>query len=104
MFFKGFSATWNFVIIILQVTAQIRIVKHEYENGKVYISKTQYFANVPQAQWEQYISGYQPLQKWLKDHKKTMLSAEDIEHYKKIVAALKFTENLMAEIDQIVEF
>ncbi len=81
-----------------------KIVKHEYENGKVYISKTQYFANVPQAQWEQYISGYQPLHKWLKGHKKTMLSADGIEHYKKIVATLKFTEDLMAKIDQIVEF
>lgn len=80
------------------------VVKPEYKNGRVYISKTQYFDNVPQAQWEQYIGGYQPLQKWLKDHKKTALSAEDIEHYKKIIAALRLTEELMAEIDQVVEF
>ena len=80
------------------------VVKPEYKNGRVYISKTQYFDNVPQAQWEQYIGGYQPLQKWLKDRKKTMLSAEDIEHYKKIIAALKLTEELMTEIDQVVEF
>ena len=40
------------------------IVKPEHKNGRVYISKTQYFDNVPQAQWEQYIGGYQPLQKW----------------------------------------
>lgn len=80
------------------------VVKTEYKNGRVYISKTQYFDNVPQAQWEQYIGGYQPLQKWLKDRKKTMLSTEDIEHYKKIIAALRLTEELMAEIDQVVEF
>lgn len=80
------------------------VVKPEYKNGRVYISKTQYFDNVPQAQWEQYIGGYQPLQKWLKDRKKTALSAEDIEHYKKIIAALRLTEKLMAEIDQVVEF
>lgn len=80
------------------------VVKPEYKNGRVYISKTQYFDNVPQAQWEQYIGGYQPLQKWLKDRKKTMLSAEDIEHYKKIIAALRLTEELMAEIDQVIEF
>lgn len=71
------------------------VVKPEYKNGRVYISKTQYFDNVPQAQWEQYIGGYQPLQKWLKDRKKTILSAEDIEHYKKIIAALRRTEELM---------
>lgn len=80
------------------------VVKPEYKNGRVYISKTQYFDNVPQAQWEQYIGGYQPLQKWLKDRKKTALSAEDIEHYKKIIAALRLTEELMAEIDLVVEF
>ena len=80
------------------------VVKPEYKNGRVYISKTQYFDNVPQAQWEQYIGGYQPLQNWLKDRKKTALSAEDIEHYKKIIAALRLTEELMAEIDQVVEF
>ena len=80
------------------------VVKPEYKNGRVYISKTQYFDNVPQAQWEQYIGGYQPLQKWLKDRKKMTLSPEDIEHYKKIIAALKLTEELMAQIDEIVEF
>lgn len=80
------------------------VIKPEYKNGRVYISKTQYFDNVSQAQWEQYIGGYQPLQKWLKDRKKTMLSTEDIEHYKKIIAALRLTEELMAEIDQVVEF
>ena len=80
------------------------VVKLEYKNGRGYISKTQYFDTVPQAQWEQYIGGYQPLQKWLKDRKKTMLSTEDIEHYKKIIAALRLTEELMAEIDKVVEF
>ena len=29
---------------------------------------------------------------------------QDTEHYKKIIAALKLTEELMAEIDQVVEF
>ena len=93
------TATYNFV-----GDGTNEVVKPEYKNGRVYISKTQYFDNVPQAQWEQYIGGYQPLQKLLKDRKKTALSAEDIEHYKKIIAALRRTEELMAEIDQVVEF
>lgn len=76
----------------------------KFKNDRVYINKTQYFDNVPQAQWEQYIGGYQPLQKWLKDRKKTTLSSEDIKHYKKIIAALKCTEELMTEIDKIVIF
>ena len=80
------------------------VVKPEYKNGRVYINSAQYFDNVPQAQWEQYIGGYQPLQKWLKDRKKRTLSDEDVEHYKNIIAALKRTEELMGEIDTIVSF
>ena len=37
-----------------------------FEKGKVYINKTQYFANVPELAWNFYIGGYQPAQKWLK--------------------------------------
>lgn len=76
------------------------VVRLGYKEGRVYINKAQYFANVSQAQWEHYIGGYQPLQKWLKDRKKKTLTAEDIAHYKKIIAALKRTEELMVEIDR----
>ena len=79
------------------------MVKPEYKNGRVYINSTSYFDNVPKTQWEQYIGGYQPLQKWLKDRKKRTLSPEDIEHYKKIIAALRLTEQLMAEVDEVIE-
>ena len=79
------------------------VVKPEYKKGKVYINKSQFFDNVPQLQWEQFFGGYQPLQKWLKDRKKTPLSVEDVEHYKKIIAALKLTQELMAQIDEIVD-
>ena len=50
------------------------------------------------------IGGYQPMQKWLKDRKNTFLSEKDIEHYKRIIAALKLTQRLMTQIDEIVEF
>lgn len=80
------------------------VIKPVFQNNKVYINKNQFFDNVPQAQWEQYIGGYQPLQKWLKDRKNTILSSDDVEHYKKIIAALKLTQELMEEIDEIVEF
>ncbi len=72
-----------------------------YENEKVWINETQYFSGVPQVAWEFYIGGYQPAQKWLKDRKERQLSFEDIQHYQKIVVALKETESLMKEIDKI---
>lgn len=79
------------------------VVKPVHKANRVFINKTQFFDNVSQSDWELYIGGYQPLQKWLKDRKKSTLSYSDIEHYKKIIAALKLTQELMAQIDEIVD-
>ena len=68
--------------------------------GKVYINKTQYFANVPELAWNFYIGGYQPAQKWLKDRKNRTLTFDDISHYRKIIAILIETHNLMQELDK----
>jgi len=75
--------------------------KASYDNGKVWINRTQYFENVPQVAWEFYIGGYQPAQKWLKDRKDRELSIEDIAHYQKIIVALTETDRIMQEIDKI---
>ncbi len=75
--------------------------KPKYQDGKVYINDTQYFANVPQVAWEFYIGGYQPAQKWLKDRKERTLEFDDILHYQKIIVALYETNRLMKEIDKI---
>jgi predicted helicase len=75
--------------------------KASFDNGKVWINKTQYFDNVPQVAWEFFIGGYQPAQKWLKDRKDRVLSKEDINHYQKIIVVLTETHRLMKEIDTI---
>ncbi len=69
-------------------------------SGKVYINKTQYFANVPELAWNFYIGGYQPAQKWLKDRKNRTLTYDDISHYRKIIAILIETHKLMLELDK----
>ena len=69
--------------------------------GKVYINKTQYFANVPELAWNFYIGGYQPAQKWLKDRKNRTLTFDDISHYRKIIAILIETHKLMQNLDEI---
>ena len=69
-------------------------------SGKVYINKTQYFANVPELAWNFYIGGYQPAQKWLKDRKNRTLTYDDISHYRKIIAILIETHNLMQVLDK----
>ena len=68
--------------------------------GKVYVNKTQYFANVPELAWNFYIGGYQPAQKWLKDRKNRTLTYDDISHYRKIIAILIETHKLMLELDK----
>ncbi|MDD5721212.1 MAG: N-6 DNA methylase [Candidatus Pacebacteria bacterium] len=70
--------------------------------GRVMISSSQYFENVPKIAWEFFMGGYQPAQKWLKDRKGRELSYDDIIHYQKIIAALSETDRIMKEIDKII--
>ena len=77
------------------------VVQRKYDEGKVFINKEQYFDGVPEISWNFYIGGYQPAQKWLKDRKGRKLSAEDIEHYQKIIVALTETDRIMKEIDKV---
>jgi hypothetical protein len=76
------------------------VEKLVYKKCNVYINKAQYFGDVPESVWNFYIGGYQPAQKWLKDRKNRTLSNTDIEHYQKIIVALKETERIMGEIDK----
>lgn len=76
---------------------------HYTENGRVWINKLQYFETVPKDIWEFHIGGYQVCQKWLKDRKGRILSYDDLEHYRGIVAALGETIRLMKEIDAVIE-
>lgn len=74
------------------------VTELRYEMGKVFINKTQCFENVPELAWNFYIGGYQPAQKWLKDRKNRTLTYDDIEHYRKIIAVLIKTHNLMQKL------
>ena len=73
--------------------------------GKLFINKTQYFDGVPEEVWNFHIGGYQVCYKWLADRKKAgrKLSAEDIEHYHKIVVAINETIKIMKQIDEVVD-
>jgi predicted helicase len=68
------------------------------ESGKIWINKTQYFADVPPVSWTFYIGGYQPAQKWLKDRKGRALSFDDVKHYQKIIKILSETDRIMQTI------
>ena len=73
-------------------------------HGRVLISKTHYFDNVPLIAWEFYIGGYQPAQKWLKDRKGAKyndgkgLDYNDVRHYQGIIKVLSETDRIMKTI------
>jgi hypothetical protein len=79
-----------------------KVEKVGYAGGNVWINTQQYFGGVPEAVWNFKIGGYQVCDKWLKDRKGRVLSAEDISHYQRVVVALKETMRLMEEIDRTI--
>ena len=86
-------------------TPSNEVEKVAYSDETVWIDKgqTEGFEGVTGNVWNFHIGGYQVCEKWLKDRKGRILSAEDITHYQKIVVALNETMRLMKEIDEVIE-
>lgn len=80
-----------------------KFIPTSYGIGQVWINECRYFDNVPKIAWEMVISGYQPLDKWLKDRNGKALSGNDIRHFQKMVVALTQTASIMEGIDKIIE-
>ena len=74
----------------------------EGEAGRIYVNKTQYFANVSAEVWEFYAGGYQVCHKWLKDRKGRTLSYDDLLYYQSLLAAIDETLQLMDNIDETI--
>ena len=61
------------------------------------------------ATWEFQIGGYQVLHKWLYDRRPQgsepgrTLTDEELEHYQRVVVALYRTQQIMADIDEVIE-
>lgn len=80
---------------------RIKQRKYNEKENWLYINEKQYFDGVKPEIWNYYIGGYQVLDKWLKDRTDKVLSAEDVNHYLKIITALNLTVNLQKEIDEL---
>ena len=87
--------------VVFEDAGGLEVGKVAWKGGSVYINKESRFTGVEEATFNQYIGGYQPLAKWLKDRKGRKLSDADISHYKRIVRALRRTAALMSEIDKL---
>jgi len=70
--------------------------------GYVVINGSQRFVGIEPDTWEMRIGGYQPLEKWLKDRKGRKLTTEDVQHYLRMIIALRETRRIMTEIDSII--
>jgi predicted helicase len=86
--------------LMFPVKGNNEIEKLKYEDGKVWINKTQYFNNVKKEVWQYQIGGYQVCEKWLKDRKGKTLKLEEIINYCKIITALSKTIEIQTEIDK----
>ncbi|WAS90301.1 type ISP restriction/modification enzyme [Nannocystis punicea] len=75
-----------------------------WSEGHVFIDrrKTRGFSGVPAAIWEFEVGGYAPCEKWLKARRGRTLTAEDVAHYRRMVAALRATLALMTDIDAAI--
>jgi len=72
------------------------------KEGRVYINKEQHLEGVSAEVWNFHIGGYRVCEKWLKDRRGRKLTYGDLEHYRKVVTAIKETIRLMAEIDAAI--
>ena len=90
-------------VIFNGTTPSQEVTIKKFDNGKVWINKSEYFDGIPESTWNFYIGGYQVADKWLKDRKGRTLSAKEINHYGRIIKVLMETERLMGELDKIWE-
>ena len=80
-----------------------KVTKIIYFNKKLLINPSKFFTPIEPEVWNFYIGGYQVLNKYLKERKGRELSLDEIEHFKKIVASLTATGELMEKIDPIAK-
>ena len=67
--------------------------------GRVKLNDAEYFDNVPPEAWEFRVGGYQPAAKWLEDRAGRALTADDITHYRRMIAAMRETAALLPQVD-----
>ena len=83
-------------------TVWIDAVKAKKDAADAGVTGTVGFRGIRGDVWNFHIGGYQVCEKWLKDRKDRILTADDIAHYHRIVVALHETIRLMREIDDVL--
>jgi len=73
------------------------------KNGKLYITKTHYFHNVPMEVYDFYIGGYRVLEHYFKDRKGREFHIEEAENISATIRVLAFTIEQMKKIDTLTK-
>jgi hypothetical protein len=73
-----------------------------FQDSRVLINESRWFEPVSEEVWAFRIGGYQVCEKWLKDRREMDLSVENIDQYRKIVAALGHTIEMMERIEDVI--
>ena len=81
---------------------EVTNVSYSEEQAKVWINHAQFFSGVPKPVWEFVIGDYVVCERWLTDRKGRELSYDDVQHWQRIVVAIKETMRLTAEIDALI--
>ena len=87
------------------VVGQLCIEKASWSNQAIWVnkSKTAGFVGVSEQVWKYSFGGYQVCEKWLKDRKGQILSAEDVTHYRKMIHSISETMRIEIEIEALIE-
>ncbi len=83
-------------------TNEVTSISYFEKDSKVWINPIQFFAGVPKAVWEFVIGDYVVCERWLADRKGRNLTYDNIQHWQRIVVAIKETFRLMKEIDALI--
>jgi predicted helicase len=78
-------------------------VSYDEKRKRVYINPENYFTGVRDEVWNYHVGGYQVAEKWLKDRKGRILSADEVAHYCKVVTALAETIETQENLDNLFE-
>lgn len=83
----------------------VMVAAPTWDGQKVYIDSAGIsgFGPFDEIIWSFQVGSFHPAQRWLKERKGRKLSPEDIEHYRKILAAISETIRLQAAIDKVIE-
>lgn len=90
--------------VAYNVPGSNRVLRVHYDAAaeRVFINRSQCFEPVPSEVWRFQVGGYQVCDKWLKDRKGRELTFHELDQYRRIVATLRHTLRLMAEVDALI--